>query len=143
MRTLALTAILAYQRFISPYKGFCCAYKHHTGRRSCSSLGYRAIRMHGVLSGIAILNQRIHRCGVAHRRYRPLQKYNLHAQRGVCDISCDIPCDLPWHASDVCDAASCCDIGSCDLRSRRRQSVEKYVYIAPKVSRRDEPRHPR
>ena len=143
MRILALTAIRAYQRFISPYKGFYCAYKYHTGRRSCSSLGYRAIRRYGVVSGISMLGQRTHLCGVTHRRYQPFLRYKLHTQRGVCDISCDGPDDLPCHASDICDAASCLDVGDCDWPNRRKRKAEKYVYIPPKVSRRDEPRHQR
>ena len=38
MRALALVAIGAYQRYVSPYKGFCCAYRAHTSRASCSAL---------------------------------------------------------------------------------------------------------
>ena len=45
------TAIGAYQRYLSPYKGFCCAYRAHTGRASCSALGARVIRRHGLLAG--------------------------------------------------------------------------------------------
>lgn len=32
----AVIAIAGYQRFLSPYKGFCCAYRSLTGRDSCS-----------------------------------------------------------------------------------------------------------
>ena len=31
MRDLALASIGLYQRYISPYKGFCCAYRVHKG----------------------------------------------------------------------------------------------------------------
>jgi len=53
-RDLALLAITLYQRHLSPYKGFRCAYALHTGRASCSRLGYRAIRRHG-LRGLGLL----------------------------------------------------------------------------------------
>jgi putative component of membrane protein insertase Oxa1/YidC/SpoIIIJ protein YidD len=54
--------IAGYQRFLSPYKGFCCAYRVHTGRASCSSLGRRVIRTHGLFSGLVLLTQRFKRC---------------------------------------------------------------------------------
>jgi len=44
MRKLVLAAITGYQTYLSPYKGFCCAYRVHTGRKSCSALGFRAVR---------------------------------------------------------------------------------------------------
>ena len=56
-RSFALWAIVAYQRFVSPYKGFCCAYAFHTGHASCSTLGYRAIRRRGIPAGNAILTR--------------------------------------------------------------------------------------
>ena len=34
-----------YQRRLSPHKGFCCAYRAHTGRRSCF---YRAVPLRQV-----------------------------------------------------------------------------------------------
>jgi len=38
---LALWAIRAYQRHLSPWKGFRCAYRVLTGRDSCSAYGYK------------------------------------------------------------------------------------------------------
>jgi len=135
------------QRYVSPYKGFCCAYRAHTGRASCSVLGYRAVRRHGVFAGLALVRQRTYRCGVAPRRYRLRPDPALHAQRGDCDVSCDLPCDggcdLPngGGASDVCDWLSCCDCSGCDWPDRKRKSpeAEQYVYIPPNSRRRVEP----
>ena len=39
LTSAALAAIRFYQRWISPYKGFRCAYGAHSGRCSCSTLG--------------------------------------------------------------------------------------------------------
>ncbi|NUZ05352.1 membrane protein insertion efficiency factor YidD [Schlegelella koreensis] len=141
MRTVVLAAIRAYQRFVSPYKGFCCAYRQHTGRASCSTLGYRVIRRHGVVGGLTLLRQRTYRCGVSHRRFA-FRSQRLHPERGVCDcdLPCDSDCDLPSGRglSKVCDFLSCCDCGGCDWprrerRDHRRKSMEKekYVYIPP------------
>ena len=151
MRSAALAAIQFYQRYVSPFKGFCCAYRQHTGRASCSALGYRAVRRFGVLSGLALVRERTSRCGIAHRRFTLHSRPSLHAQQGVCDVGCDLPCDancdLPCHSgcelpsgrtfSNVCNYFSCCDCGSCDWPSRRRKSSaeEKYVYIPPAQSR--------
>lgn len=68
-RHIVLWAIRGYQRYISPYKGFSCAWRIHTGRCGCSAIGHRAIRRYGVLTGLAVLYQRLYLCGVAYRRF--------------------------------------------------------------------------
>ncbi|MDP2829197.1 MAG: membrane protein insertion efficiency factor YidD [Sulfuricellaceae bacterium] len=142
---LALAAILAYQRHISPHKGFCCAYRQHTGRASCSSLGYRAIRRHGLLGGFALLHKRTGLCGVAHRRYSPEVVRPFRSQRGDCDLlvlpcdsGCDLGCNLPSgkNMSWCCDLASNC--GSCDWPERKRKDkLDKDVYIPPPKSKKE------
>lgn len=109
MRGLALAAIGVYQRYVSPYKGFCCAYRAHTGRASCSALGARVIRRHGLLVGGVLLRQRIRRCGEVHRQFHPTASRPLAAQRGDCDIGCDA-------LGDGCDS---CD--GCDWPERKRK----------------------
>lgn len=108
MKALALLCIRLYQRYVSPYKGYTCAYRRHTGHASCSALGYRAIRRHGLWRGLPVLRERMFRCGVAHRRYctptpRP------HAQAGFCDAPCDLPCEAPScdlpHCDSPCDGS--------------------------------------
>jgi len=145
MRTLILTAISAYQRYLSPHKGFCCAYRVHTGRKSCSALGFRAVQRFGIWTGLGILRRRLYLCGVAHRRYSPPHKRPHRAQRGDCDLPCDLNCDFP--SIDGCsllgDVANGCDCGSecgsCDWpdRKRKERGQEKYVYIPPNVSSRN------
>ena len=143
MRRIVLLAIRAYQRFVSPYKGFACAYRRHTGRASCSAFGYRAVRRHGVFSGLALIRSRTHLCGVVHRQHSCRSRPPV-SQRGDCDPGCDLPChggfDLPGgcdlpsgnSVARACDVFSCCDCGGCDWpRGRRKGDEEKYVYIAP------------
>jgi len=147
MRQAILAAIRFYQRYISPYKGFHCAYRVHTGHASCSAFGYRAVRRHGVFGGLQLIRERTYRCGVVHRRYRETLGHPVHGQRGVCDVGCDLPCDPGCHLphgiglSDACDLLSCCDCGGCDWpgRKQRQAGNEKYVRIAPKVRSRVEP----
>lgn len=92
---LALWAIRLYQRHLSPYKGFACAWRAAGGRDGCSGYGYRVIARHGLRTGLALLRRQLQRCGQAHERAlaaRPALAPNprLHHQRGECDL---LPCD--------------------------------------------------
>lgn len=134
---MALAAIRFYQRRLSPGKGFSCAYRCHTGCASCSTLGLRAIRRHGLWTGLAMLGERLERCGVAHRRFG--QPATQHAPRGAwrslqagfCDAGCD--------GSDLdCLSAPCEIVGGCgdasDCSWRRKQpdaAADEAIYIPP------------
>jgi len=138
MKQLALAAIRLYQRHLSPYKGFCCAYRVHTGQASCSSLGYRAIRRFGLWPGLVILRQRLVKCGIAHRRYRP-RSLALGRQAGFCDIPCDPSCDLPCDfdaGSTACDVFSNCIPGDCGdwRREQKNEEEERQVHLPSRRS---------
>ena len=140
LRSATLGAIRLYQRYVSPHKGFVCAYRVHTGRCSCSALGYRAIRRFGVGKGWLVLRQRTGLCGVVHRRHTPARPRPPARERGDC--GCDLPCDLDFTPSagklDVCDLFSCCDVGGCDWPNRKsKRRAERYVYIPPYADRKD------
>jgi uncharacterized protein len=117
MQRLALAAIHAYQRWLSPHKGFVCAFRVHTGRDSCSAYGYRVIGRDGVPAGLALLRRRLAACGAQHRLHAPLRQpqQGLRRQAGFCDLPCGVPgCGLPCNAPALdaaCDVASC----GCDL----------------------------
>lgn len=145
MRRFALFAIHCYQRYISPYKGFRCAYSVHTRCASCSSLGYRAVRRYGVLGGLSILRKRTYLCGVAHRRFAVQSRRPLRSQRGDCDMGCDAPvdshcdCDMPSGRSlaKSLDFVDCCDFVDCDgpKRKRKKSKDEGHVYLRPPISK--------
>ena len=148
MRRFLLAAIRAYQRYLSPYKGFSCAYREHTGHASCSNFGFRAVRKYGVCRGLMILRGRTYLCGVTQRRYMPVRGRPFASQRGECDIGCDFPdmsgCELSGgkSISRMFDFLSCCDCGSCDWPKRKRKgykNAEQYVYIPPKARGRKQP----
>lgn len=144
MKHIALFLIVLYQKYISPRKGFRCAYRAHTGRASCSALGYRSIRSLGLWSGIGVLLKRLCKCGIAHRRYSPVHRI-LHRQAGYCDVPCDVPCHMSCDAlpcdgghhnigSTACDFLSGCDCSGCDWKSRKKDPEdEQWVHIPPKV----------
>ena len=138
MKSIALWTIRFYQRFISPIKGYCCAYRHHTDYASCSTLGFRAVRRFGFIDGMIVLQKRLHLCGVAYRRFAPQTPRPHRHQRGDCDLPCDLPCDS-------CDAPNlksikaldCLDACSCDWPSRekRKKKSESKIYIPPRKLR--------
>lgn len=135
MRKILLVLIAGYQRYLSPQKGFCCAYRTHTGCQSCSALGFRAIRRYGVFAGLTILRRRLNLCGVVHRRHYVFQPRPFQRQSGFCDLGCDLPCDVSGidGCISVGDIFSCLDFGSCNwpTRTRNRNDQDQYVYIRP------------
>jgi uncharacterized protein len=139
MRALALPAIRFYKQHLSPRKGFCCAYRAHLGRFSCSTLGYRAIRRYGVLKGIAVLRRRTELCAMTQRRHHSA----FERQRGSapCDLPCDLGCSPDCSLPDLdCKGASryfsCCDGCSCDWPERKKQPQNQpEPYVPPPRSK--------
>lgn len=133
MRDAALRAICLYQRWLSPHKGFSCAYRAHTGRCSCSQLGFRAIRRFGVAGGWHLLRQRTALCRVAHRRFGTVPRRPPARERGDCDLGCDLDF-LPGKGLDIWDVCSCCDVGSCDWGNndkKNKRQREQHIHIPP------------
>ncbi len=119
MKKPILLAIVAYQRFVSPYKGFHCAFHAHTGRDTCSGYGYRVFARYGTVRGWRLLRRRFGACSAAARvHYAQLaaRKANrFNPQAGFVDCGgCDAPgCDLP-DVGNACDCLSGLgDIGDC------------------------------
>jgi putative component of membrane protein insertase Oxa1/YidC/SpoIIIJ protein YidD len=65
MSWLAITLIESYQRFVSPYKRFACAYRVRHRRDSCSQFGKRAIARLGLLPGVQLIRRRFVKCHAA------------------------------------------------------------------------------
>jgi putative component of membrane protein insertase Oxa1/YidC/SpoIIIJ protein YidD len=61
-RSLAVTAITGYQRFISPYKGFSCAHRVLYGCESCSQYFKRVISEEGIFTAITNAKGRFQEC---------------------------------------------------------------------------------
>lgn len=125
-KSLALAAIRIYQRVVSPYKGYACAYRVHTGKASCSNLGLRAIQRYGLARGLGVLRMRFAQCAGAHRDHAPARTAVRHQEGGYCDLACD---------GVSCDALSCLgeglECGPCefpggkgtDARRKRRRGA--------------------
>ena len=102
---LALWAIRLYQRYLSPLKGFSCAYRVHRGGASCSAYGYRVIGRRGLLAGLRLLNRRLDRCGEVSRSRVEAANPLLHHQRGECGVLdvCDCATDSSWGCDHCMD----------------------------------------
>jgi putative component of membrane protein insertase Oxa1/YidC/SpoIIIJ protein YidD len=109
---LALAAITAYQRHISPRKGFCCAHRVQHGGPSCSEYARQTLIVYGLRQTMPLLRQRLRACRAAARA--------LMADRDDEDER-----KKPWwRVLDCLDIFGACDAGclpdSCvRLRIRR------------------------
>jgi putative component of membrane protein insertase Oxa1/YidC/SpoIIIJ protein YidD len=108
---LISASIGGYQRYLSPYKGFCCAYRVQTGRRSCSAYARAIVDKLGAIALQQAMPRQFERCRLAFetlqtREAAPKkeQKWWERCNGGDCGVgNCvDLPCDsLP------CDAVPC------------------------------------
>lgn len=67
---LAATAIRAYQRWVSPYKGFVCAHRHLHQGYSCSEFARRAVLDRGVVAALPEIWNQFRGCREAVRILR-------------------------------------------------------------------------
>lgn len=58
----AVIAINGYQRYISPHKGFCCAYRVVTGEDSCSEYVKKTIIRKGFFRSLTEIRNRFQDC---------------------------------------------------------------------------------
>jgi putative component of membrane protein insertase Oxa1/YidC/SpoIIIJ protein YidD len=65
LQSAALALIGAYQRHVSPKKGYVCALRASGGGRSCSRYGARAIARAGVGPGAVLVWRRLRECAAA------------------------------------------------------------------------------
>ncbi|WP_050409231.1 membrane protein insertion efficiency factor YidD [Massilia sp. NR 4-1] len=106
---LVLGAIRAYQRYLSPYKGFSCCFRVVTGRDSCSGYGYRVIGRYGLRRGGILLHRRLCDCADLYAQLdadRKTPPYQLRYERGSWDaLGC--ACDILDGASVAADCFKC------------------------------------
>ncbi|MFI3137822.1 MAG: membrane protein insertion efficiency factor YidD [Methylococcaceae bacterium] len=119
LNAIAISSITVYQRFISPYKGFCCAYHYHSGRLSCSEFARHIVKRRGVFALWAAMPRQFSRCKAAYAQILPTlntdnqpsrrsqQRRNNRSSNDYSDCipsPCDVvdasfdalPCDCSW-----------------------------------------------
>lgn len=106
---MIVTAIDAYQAWVSPYKGFRCAHNVLHGRGGCSGFGKRAFTRFPALMAWQLLQLRFAECRAA---YGLLMSETPEERRRRRQEVASSYCDA------TLDGASCCDgIGACDIPS--------------------------
>ena len=97
MNWLILLLIDFYKRFISPHKGFSCAYRRYHGGDSCSSAVRKIIQTDGCYRGARKIKQQFRLCKVA------AQALNEQRQASTRNHNADLDCGL----SSGCGAGDC------------------------------------
>jgi putative component of membrane protein insertase Oxa1/YidC/SpoIIIJ protein YidD len=111
----AIAAITGYQKYLSPRKGFSCAYRVLHNTDSCSQYIKKLIAKYGIIDAIPLARQRFKSCknsslilhSETQKKQRPCQ--NLISQKCQCkpeDILTGI-CDVSWCFITDCDGGSC------------------------------------
>lgn len=105
-RSLSTQLIKGYQKYISPKKGFSCAYRVLNGRESCSQYVKRQIREQGLVSAIPLIRQRFQACKSASLvlNTRTRSNGNKDCSMGSVPSNCFVFCT----PDDFETAASCC-----------------------------------
>jgi putative component of membrane protein insertase Oxa1/YidC/SpoIIIJ protein YidD len=83
LASAAVAAIVFYQRHLSPHKGYCCAYRVHTGRCSCSEFARRFVLRAGCWRMLHVLPRRFAKCRAAHLALAAQQEERRPGDRAV------------------------------------------------------------
>lgn len=87
-RRSAISSINAYQRYLSPRKGFACPHRVLYQGKSCSEYVKQTLSSQGLLAAIRVAPKRFRACGLA---ATDLQLKGTKQQGGCIVIPCCIP----------------------------------------------------
>jgi len=111
MRHFFIFLITLYQRYISPYKGFRCAYAACHDSKSCSAIIKNIIVEHGLLAGWPLIKQQFNNCHLAYQALETEQdkqereKRDRRRKRQCYDALSDdnqYKCECRLRALDAC-----------------------------------------
>lgn len=125
MKKILLFAITLYQKYLSPYKGYSCAYRiYHKNNgvkcTGCSGYGYKVIQRFGVITGLALLNRRLFDCHYLAEINKQKKQMYYSKQSGFvdCDLDCG-DCDFNCKSNDCGDCG--CDFIE-DVFDKKKQT---------------------
>ena len=111
---MSLSAIQFYQKFISPKKGFRCAYGVLNNTHGCSGSVKAIIESKGLINGFSDIKGQFSACKQASEELKQRKKKKKNDEGGVClepctcsAADCAIPSPGKLDACDCLDAASC------------------------------------
>ncbi|VAW70657.1 hypothetical protein MNBD_GAMMA09-3635 [hydrothermal vent metagenome] len=119
LKTLPLLLIRLYQKYLSPRKGYCCAYGVLYQNGSCSERVSSIIQKHGLITGWSKIKNQFILCTEAYEKIRRLDKYKRNKKSkdefkfDCCDpSSCEVINCIPI-PKNICKAGgSIVDAGS-------------------------------
>lgn len=82
-----ILGISFYQKYISPRKGYSCAYAYLHNDVSCSQYGKQVIARGGVFEGLIFLNERFKQCGVAAKEVALKKPCQSSEDESCCCVS--------------------------------------------------------
>ena len=126
---LAIAAIAVYQRYLSPYKGFCCAHRVRHGGPSCSEYARQIILSAGWRRSLAAFRERLRACRAAAIQLAADQDEQQRKKRrrdAALDCLPDACPVLPDACPDRCDSG--CIPDSCGRMGGWRLSRSKPVF---------------
>ena len=92
INSMILLIVRGYQLYISPYKGFSCAYRKLHNEQSCSSYFYTCVNNYDLSTANILLQQRFNECYAANTilksQTNQQKKPNLKKQRKNNSSSC-------------------------------------------------------
>jgi len=127
-RFVSIQLIEGDQKYISPRKGFSCAYRIQQGGESCSQYAKRQIQKRGLLNAIALVGRRFQACKAAgltlqSRAYSVgNQRYLIGTIRGKYIVAKADGGDCATACSGCVEVTACCYYCSGDNPDNRDTS---------------------
>ena len=102
MSAVAVAGMIGfYQRWLSPLKGFSCAYRRERRRCSCSEFGRRVVTRFGLLKFVPLMRERFARCAMAAKKLTERKK----SKRETCPLQPESKCNA--------GPSDCLTVGDC------------------------------
>ena len=118
MNKLAIILITLYQKYISPHKGYCCAYSSFYKKDSCSKSIKKIIINKGIVRGWSDIKGQFEACSLAYEKIQNENKKDKNKKKKDKDSWCDFsPCEaINCIPTKFCKGKSDCGTdGGCDL----------------------------
>jgi putative component of membrane protein insertase Oxa1/YidC/SpoIIIJ protein YidD len=137
MRHFFIFLITLYQKYISPYKGFRCAYACYHESLSCSARVKNIIAEHGLFAGWPLIKQQFKDCHLAYQTLETEREKREREKRQRRRQGKQREC-LSKKNQDRCDCLSnfgdCIPDLPCDANSCNYYTFKKSIHQAHKNS---------
>lgn len=102
LRFLSIGGIKLYQKFISPRKGFGCAYRIKHGGTGCSGAIIKIIEENSVFEWRKLIRERFDNCTKAAQELKKEKNKKCKKCKNIGGDACDFGCDV-FDGCDGCD----------------------------------------